>query len=69
MTQLNDISHDTNFAHISITRLGDSRSTDYRISQSEAKPESEEKTTAPIAVRKDISNEYARWKDAKFINH
>ena len=36
MTQLNDISHDTNFAHITITRIGDSRNTDYQVSQSEA---------------------------------
>lgn len=40
MIQLNDIPHDTNFAHIAITRVGDTRNTDYRISQSEAKPES-----------------------------
>ena len=40
MTQLSDIPHNTNFAHVSVTRIGDSRSTDYRVSPSEAKPES-----------------------------
>jgi len=66
MTQLNDISHDTNFAHISITRLGDSRSTDYRISQSEAKPADEERITARSLNREDIRRNYRRWENANF---
>ena len=37
MNQLKDIPHDTNFAHINITRLGDSRNTRYEISTDEAK--------------------------------
>ena len=45
MTQLSDIPHDTNFAHITITRIGDRRNTDYRVSVSEAKPET---AAAPV---------------------
>jgi hypothetical protein len=37
MIELNAVPHDTNFAHITITRLGDVRNTRYQISQSEAK--------------------------------
>jgi hypothetical protein len=36
MIQLNGILHDTNFAHIAITRVGDTRNTQYQIQQSEA---------------------------------
>jgi hypothetical protein len=64
MIQLNGIPHDTNFAHIAITRVGDSRNTDYRISQSEAKPAGEEAATAPILTGEDIKNNFARWKNA-----
>ena len=37
MVELNNILHDTNWAHITITRLGVGRDTRYQISQSEAK--------------------------------
>ena len=66
MTQLNDIPHDTNFAHVSITRIGDSRNTDYQVSQSEAKPADEERITAPILKGEDIQHNYGRWKNANF---
>jgi len=40
MAALNNIPHDTNWAHIAITRLGEGRNTTYQISApSEAKPE------------------------------
>jgi len=67
MTQLNDIPHDTNFAHISITRIGDSRNTDYRVSPSEAKSESEEGIATPILTGEDLRNNFERWKNADFI--
>lgn len=67
MTQLNDIPHDTNFAHITITRIGDNRNTDYRVSQSEARLESEEGITAPILTGEDLRNNFERWKHANFI--
>lgn len=66
MTQLNDIPHDTNFAHVTITRIGDSRNTDYRVSPSETKPADEERITAPILKGKDIQHNYGRWKNANF---
>jgi hypothetical protein len=40
MIQLNTVPHDTNFAHIIITRVGDSRNTRYQVSRSEANLES-----------------------------
>ena len=66
MTQLSDIPHDTNFAHISITRIGDSRSTDYRVLPSEAKPADEERVTAPILKGEGRQSNYERWKNANF---
>src|SRR3989304_3200220 len=50
MTQLNDIPHDTPFAHIVITRVGDSRDTRYQISQSESKLESAVHLSDPEAA-------------------
>jgi hypothetical protein len=40
MIELKAVPHDTNLAHITITRLGDDRSTRYRVLPSETKPES-----------------------------
>jgi len=67
MIQLSDIPHDTNFAHISITRLGDSRNTDYQVSPSEARLESEERTAAPLLTGEDLRNNFERWKHGNFI--
>ena len=39
MTELNTIPHETNWAHVTITRVGDSRKTRYQILPSEAKPQ------------------------------
>jgi len=51
MTDTNDIPHSTNWAHIAITRLGDSRSTRYQIlPQSEAKQGREAKPYDPRAA-------------------
>lgn len=56
MADLNDIPHDTNWGRITITRLGEGRSTRYSVlPQSEAKQESEEKQQ-PMPV----SNKYTR---------
>jgi len=66
MIQLNDIPHDTNFAHVSITRIGESRNTDYRVSQSVAKLESEERTITSIRTGEELRNNFERWKNANF---
>lgn len=51
MTDTNDIPHSTNWAHIAITRLGDSRNTRYQIlPQSEAKQGREAKPYDPRAA-------------------
>ena len=66
MVGLNNIPHDTNWAHIAITRLGAGRDTRYQISPSEAKQESEEAigVTTPIA-----STKYTRGKYGKLVRH
>ena len=58
MVELNNISHVTNWAHITITRLGMGRDTRYQISQSEAKPE-EIQPALPVV------NKYTRGKYGK----
>jgi len=59
MTDTNDIPHSTNWAHITITRLGDSRNTRYQISaRSEAKQESEEQQVALPVVNKYTRGRY-----------
>ncbi len=59
MTDTNDIPHSTNWAHIAITRLGDSRNTRYQIlPQSEAKQESEEQQVALPVVNKYTRGRY-----------
>ena len=62
MVELNNISHDTNCAHITITRLGMGRDTRYQISQSEAKPE-EIQPALPVV------NKYTRGKYGKLVRH
>ena len=62
MVELNNISHDTNWAHITITRLGMGRDTRYQISQSEAKPE-EIQPALPVV------NKYTRGKYGKLVRH
>jgi len=65
MTDTNDIPHSTNWAHITITRLGDSRSTRYQISpQSEAK----QRTHAEQAAMP-IVNKYTRGKYGHLVKH
>lgn len=44
MTDLNTILHDTNWARVTITRIGDSRNTQYQVQQLEA----DMKTDAPL---------------------
>jgi hypothetical protein len=39
MIELKAVPHETNLAHVTITRLGDDRSTRYRVSPGEAEPE------------------------------
>lgn len=60
MNQLKDIPHDINFAHVSITRIGDSRNTDYRVSQRE-----------PVSTDPDIfalaNEKYTRGKYGHFV--
>jgi len=65
MTDLNAIQHNTNWAHITITRLGEARNTTYRIlPRSEAEHESEEQQqTLPIV------NKYTRGKYGHFVEH
>lgn len=61
MTDLNDIPHETNWAHIAITRLGESRDTRYQISPSEAKPESEEVQQALPVTSKYTRGRYGHY--------
>jgi hypothetical protein len=63
MIELKAVPHDTNLAHTTITRLGDDRSTRYRVLPSEARPAGEERATAPILTGEDIHNNYERWKN------
>ena len=64
MIDLNAVPHTENLAHITITRLGEERSTRYQISSSEAKPADEEAATAPILTGQDIKNNFERWRNA-----
>lgn len=56
MNQLKDIPHNINFAHISITRIGDSRNTDYRVSQRE--PVSTDPDIFALANEKYVRGKY-----------
>ena len=60
MVELNNIPHDTNWAHITITRLGAGRDTRYQISPSEAKSSSEEtqQTQLSPAINKYTGGKY-----------
>jgi len=64
MIDLKALPHTETLVPISITRLGEERSTRYQISQSEAKPAREEAATAPILTGQDIKNNFERWRNA-----
>jgi len=65
LTALSTISHDINWAHITITRLGEGRNTSYQISpQSEAMLESEERRQMLPIV-----NKYIRGKYGHIVQH
>jgi len=65
MTDLNAIQHNTNWAHITITRLGEGRNTRHRIlPRAEAEHESEEQQQALPIV-----NKYTRGKYGHFVKH
>jgi hypothetical protein len=64
MIDLKALPHTETLVPITITRLGEERTTRYQISQSEAKPADEERITAPILTGQDIKNNFARWKNA-----
>ncbi len=61
MIELNSIHHTDNLAHISITRLGEGRTTRYQILESEAKQESEEQQVALPIVNKYTRGKYGRY--------
>ena len=65
MIELNTIHHTTNLAHITITRIGEARTTRYQISaQSEAKQESE---AAQVALP--IVSKYTKGEYGQFVKH
>lgn len=64
MIDLKTLPHTETLVPITITRLGEERSTRYQISLSEAKPAREEAATAPLLTGEDIHNNFERWKHA-----
>jgi hypothetical protein len=61
MTEINNISHDSNLVHISITRLGQGRETRYRITNHDTnndqhQPNDQDRVQVPAA------NKYTRGK-------
>lgn len=62
MTDLNAIQHDINWAHITITRLGEGRNTRHRILP-RGEAEEEQQQTLPIV------NKYTRGKYGRFVEH
>jgi hypothetical protein len=63
MIDLKALPHTETLVPITITRLGEERSTRYQISQSEAKPESQEQQELlPVA------NKYTRGKYGHLVN-
>jgi hypothetical protein len=67
MIDLKTLPHTQTLVPITITRLGEERTTRYQISLSEAKPQSEEPVAVPLLTGKDIRNNFERWKNVSTI--
>lgn len=66
MIELNNISHNTNLAHVSITRLGQGRDTRYRIT---TQTPTEEPATEQSEAYLPIVNKYTRGKYGHLVQY